>query len=314
MTKKNAMLIGEMTPRMYDRIADYCDIHHVSDWDKINKDSIDAVITNGHLGIADEIMIALPNLKIISCYGVGYDAINVVQAISSQIMVTHTPSVLDADVANTAIMLLLASSRSLIAHDRYVRDGKWVSEGNTPLTNSIEGKKIGFLGMGRIGQHIAKKCEAFSMDISYHTRHNNDNLPYRYYKTLEKMAQDVTYLVIIAPGGASTKHLINKDILSALGSDGTLVNVGRGSIVNEKDLIAALQNKIIKAAALDVFEDEPNIPAELLAMDNVIVQPHIASATIETRQAMGDLTIDNIISFLHDSKAITPVPEMKAAL
>lgn len=309
--KKNLLLIGQATDRMVQQIHAQFNIHNIADFDTLDKNAIEAIITNGHDGVPNHVMRALPKLKIISCYGVGYDAIDVALAQSLNIMVSHTPQVLDTDVANMAILLLLASSRQCVVNDRYVREQKWPTQGNAPLTDSIAGKNVGFLGMGRIGQNIAQKCIAFAMNISYHTRHKNNDLPYRYFATLKAMAQHVDYLIIIAPGGPSTQHLVDSNILTALGKKGTLINVGRGSIVDEHALITALKEKTIKAAALDVYEHEPHVPIELCAMDNVTLQPHMASATVETRQAMGDLTTDNILTFMQTGRAITPVPEMK---
>ena len=308
--KKNLLIIGGITDHIQKRIEEAFTIFWEKDFQQIDQSSIHAVLTNGHDGITNDMINKLPSLEIISCYGVGYDAIDIAYAKQKGIMVTHTPKVLNADVANMALMLLLATSRRLVEYDRYVREGKWVNEGNPPLTTSIEHKKVGFLGMGRIGQEIARKCEAFSMDISYHSRQLNTQVSYQYFDDLADMAKYVDYLIVIAPGGASTHHLINTEILDSLGNNGTLINVGRGSIVDEKALVYALQNNIIKAAGLDVFEDEPNISKELLSMQNVILQPHVASGTVETRKAMGDLSVDNIIHHFERHQAITPVPEM----
>ncbi len=309
--KKEILLIGYATERMLERIAPHFNVHNLDTLDATKKDKIEAIITNGHDGVPEDLMDTLPSLAIISCYGVGYDAINVEKAKNNRVMVTHTPKVLNDDVANTAIMLLLATSRRMVEYDKYVREGHWPVKGNTPLTDSIQNKSVGFLGMGRIGQNIAKKCEMFSMEISYYSRHKKTDLPYKYCTSLETMAKDVTYLIVIAPGGDSTKHLVDADILKALGADGTLINVGRGSIVDEDALISALKNNIIKSAGLDVFANEPHVPKALLELDNVVLQPHVASATIETRQAMGDLTIDNVIDYFQKGKAITPVVEME---
>lgn len=310
MEKQELLIIGPISDHVASRIGNDFIAHKIADMDNIDRSKIVGVITNGHDGVPNDVITQLPNLKIISCYGVGYDAIDVGTAKSHGVMVANTPKVLSADVANTAIMLLLATSRRLVEFDHYVRAGKWASEGNAPLTTSIEGKKVGLLGMGNIGQNIAKKCAAFSMDISYHSRNKNTSLSYQYFPKLRDMARHVDFLIIIAPGGAATKHLVNKDVLEALGADGTIINVGRGSIIDETALVEALQNNIIKAAGLDVFENEPNPLPELFTMNNVVLQPHVASGTLETRKAMGDLTIDNIIEFLKTGKAITPVPEL----
>ncbi len=308
--QNNLLIIGGITDYIQSRIENDFICHSINDFATLNKAEIDAIMTNGHDGVKNEVIEQLPNLKIISCYGVGYDSIDVGFAKKQGCIVTHTPQVLNADVANTAIMLLLATSRRLVEYDQYVRENKWVENGNAPLTTSIEGKKVGLLGMGRIGQNIAKKCEAFSMDISYHARNKNPDVTYHYFPRLIDMAHHVDYLIIIAPGGEATKHLVNIEILKALGENGTVINVGRGSIIDENALVKALQNNMIKAAGLDVFENEPYISKALLAMNNVVLQPHVASGTVETRKAMGDLCVDNIIEFLNHQKAITPVPEV----
>ena len=303
-------MIGDAPSAMMARAQPHFNIHSFDSLDRIDKNSIEAVINVFGQSVNGGVMDALPNLKIISGYGVGYDTIDVEAAKARGIMVSHTPNVLNADVANSAIMLLLATSRRLVEYDQYVRKGLWAKEGAPPYADSIEGKAVGFVGMGRIGQAIAKRCEVFSMQISYFSRNKQSHLPYRYYDDLESMARDVGYLIVIAPGGAATKHMVNAQILNALGSEGTLINVGRGSIIDEQALITALQTKQIKAAGLDVFEDEPHVPEALMAMDNVVLQPHTASATIETRKAMCDLTVDNVIAFFETGKPIAPVPEM----
>lgn len=309
--KKKLLLIGGATESMVNAITDFFELYRYPSIDNVAKDEIEAIITNGHDGVPADLMASLPSLAVISCYGVGYDAIDVAAAKARNIMVTHTPNVLNEDVANAAIMLLLATSRRLVEYDGYVRRGDWETKGNAPLTDSIEGKHIGFLGMGRIGQTVARKCVAFAMKISYHAPEENPALPYTYYASLIDMARDVRYLVIVAPGGDATRHLVNADVLEALGAEGTLINIGRGSIVDEAALTEALQNKIIKSAGLDVFADEPRVSSTLRALDTVVLQPHVASGTIETRHAMGKLTVDNAIEFFKTGKAISPVPEME---
>lgn len=308
------LLIGAATPSMMERFAQSFTVHK---WDEV-KDSqdwpsiaprIQAVATNGHDGIKNEIMSALPNLAIISCYGVGYDAIDTSLAATRGIMVTHTPNVLNADVANLAILLMLATSRCLMRDEAWARSGKWAEAGHAPLTRSIEYKKVGILGLGRIGSEIARKLDIFHCDIAYHSRNKRPDVSYRYYDNLTAMAADVDYLVAITTGGPATHKIINRDVLNALGSEGTLINVGRGSVVDEDELILALQENRLGWAGLDVFANEPHIPPELCAMDNVTLTPHVASGTIETRQAMGDLTVDNLVQFFEKGTVLTAVPE-----
>ncbi len=312
--KPEILLIGGATPRMMERLNSKFVVHPLSEitdfdtWVSSHGEKIEAVATNGHDGVKPHIMDALPNVKAISCYGVGYDAIDTKVAVERGIVVTHTPGVLNADVANLAILLMLATSRCLVRDDQWVRSGNWAKNGNAPLTRSIENKKVGILGLGRIGGEIARKLEVFGCDICYHTRTKKE-VSYAYCEDLVEMATAVDYLIAITPGGPSTNKLINKTVIDALGPEGTLINVARGSVVDEKEMVQALQEGRLGWAGLDVFADEPNAPEELFNMENVVLTPHTASATIETRQAMGDLTVDNLISFFESGTVKTPVPE-----
>lgn len=312
--KPEMLLIGGATPRMIENLEAKFIIHKLSDiedfdtWAKSKGTQIEAIATNGHDGVKPTIMSNLPNLKIISCYGVGYDAIDTSAAIEKNIMVTHTPEVLNADVANLAILLMLSVSRCLIRDDKWVRSGNWASNGNAPLARSIEGKKVGILGLGRIGSTIAEKLKAFNCEVVYHTRTKKD-VSLEYFDNLTNMAKAVDYLIAITPGGPSTNKIVNEEVLNALGPEGTLINVARGSVVDEQAMVSALQDSRLGWAGLDVFENEPNAPEALFGMENVVLTPHTASATVETRQAMGDLTVDNLIKFFEDGTAISPVPE-----
>ncbi len=316
--KPELLLIGGATPRTMDALEKICTVHRgseIDDWDQFldrHADAIQAVATNGHDGLPSEIMARLPNLKVISCYGVGYDAIDAKTAASRGIIVTHTPNVLNNDVANTAIMLLLAVSRRLVRDDAYVRAGKWSGFGSAPLTQSIEGKPVGILGMGRIGETIARKLKAFDCDISYHSRSAKPHLPYTYYDKLADMAKAVDYLIAITPGGSETRHIVNREVIDALGPQGTLINIARGSVVDEPELVKALSDGRLGAAGLDVFEYEPDVPKQLFTMDNVVLLPHVGSATEETRQAMGDLMVENIVRYFTEGKVTSPVPECSA--
>ena len=308
------LLIGGATPRMMENFETAFTVHKLAEiddfeqWSKQNGSNIKAIATNGHDGVKPDIMKALPNLEIISCYGVGYDAIDTSEATSRNIMVTHTPGVLNADVANLAVLLMLASSRCLVRDDQWVRSGNWASKGNAPLARSIENKRVGILGLGRIGGTIAEKLKAFNCDVVYHTRTRKD-VSLTYYDNLVAMARDVDFLVAITPGGPSTNKLINREVIEALGPEGTLINVARGSVVDEAELVSALKDGRLGWAGLDVFEDEPNVPEALFELENVVLTPHTASATVETRQAMGDLTVENLVRFFREGKVSTPVPE-----
>jgi len=253
---------------------------------------------------------ALPNLEIISHLGVGYDTVDVGHALSRGIAVTHTPDVLNDEVANTTVLLLLSAARRFVEYDRYVREGRWEKEGNPPLTHGIAGRRVGIVGFGRIGKTIAEKLKAFHCEVVYHGRREQADQPYRYYADLVEMARDSYALVVITPGGAETFHLISRQVMEAIGPEGVLVNVARGSVVDEKALIACLGEGKLGYAALDVFEEEPHVPEALRRMDNVVLQPHQGSATVETRRAMGDLVVDNLRSFFSGKPPLTPVPEM----
>ncbi len=251
----------------------------------------------------------LPKLKLISSFGVGYDGVAADYAASKNIIVTHTPNVLNDDVANTTIALILTTMRRIVEQDRYLRAGRWAGEGNAPLTRSIAGKTVGIVGLGRIGEAIAHKLSVFNCTTVYHSRNEKPGVDYRYYGGLKEMAQDCDVLIAITPGGPATNKLINRDIMNALGPEGTFINVARGSVCDEAELIKALQDGRLGAAGLDVFEQEPNVPAELMAMDNVVLTPHVASATWETRQAMSDLVVENLTGYFDKGAVVTPVPE-----
>lgn len=315
--KPDLLLIGPATQRMRDRMAAQFTIHELFVMDDADGflaehgASITAVATDGHYGVKPDIIAHLPNLKIISCYGVGYDNIDAAACAAKGIVVTHTPNVLNAEVANTALLLFLALSRRLLRDDAYVRAGRWATEGPAPLSRSVENRTVGILGLGRIGQEIARKLGTFNATIAYHSRNEKPDVAYRYYADLTAMARDVDTLICITPGGAATHHLVGRAVIDALGPEGTLINVGRGTVVDETELIAALQEGRLGNAGLDVFENEPQVPAPLMAMDNVVLLPHVGSATVETRQAMGDLVTDNLCQFINDGTVISPVPECR---
>jgi lactate dehydrogenase-like 2-hydroxyacid dehydrogenase len=261
--------------------------------------------TTGSHGADAKLINALPKLEIIACMGVGVDAVDLALAKKKGIAVTNTPDVLNDDVADLAIALMLMTARRLALSDRYVRDGRWL-KGGQPLAMKASGKKLGILGLGRIGKAIAKRAAAFDMDISYFGRKKQDDVTYRYYPDLVQMARDVDFLVVICPGGAETKGIVNKQVIEALGPKGILVNVARGSVVDEPALVKALQEGKLGGAGLDVFADEPNAPKELFGMDQVVLAPHVGSATTETRTAMNDLVVANLRAHLKGQKLVTP--------
>lgn len=268
-------------------------------------DRVRFVQTTGGAGADAELINALPKLEIIACMAVGLDAIDLAAAKARGIAVTNTPDVLNDDVADLAMALVLNTARRLIISDRWVRDGHWVKKGSQPLARTVTGKRVGVLGLGRIGKAFAKRAAAFDMDVVYHGRQKQADVPYTYYADLARMARDVDFLVVIVPGGRETKHLVDAKVLEALGPEGILINVARGSVVDEAALVRALKDGKVGGAGLDVFADEPNVPSELFAMENVVLGPHVGSATIETRNAMADLVVANLRAHLHGKKLLT---------
>lgn len=317
MTKPIVYVIGGGTERMFSALSEVFEVVRERDlgdpagWRSENGASVGRVANISHNVIDGALMDAFPNLGIISSYGVGYDTIDAVEAARRGIVVTHTPGVLNADVANTAILLMLAVSRRLLRDDDWARSGRWEKEGAAPLTRSIEGAKLGLLGMGRIGREIALRASAaFGCEIAYHTRSPKD-VPHARHDTLEGLAGWADILTVIVPGGPATEKIVNAGVMNALGPEGMLINVGRGSVVDEDALVSALADGRLGSAGLDVFADEPRVPEALKSMENVVLLPHAGSATVETRAAMGDLTVNNLIAFEREGRALTPVPECR---
>jgi lactate dehydrogenase-like 2-hydroxyacid dehydrogenase len=263
----------------------------------------------GHAPIDRALIERLPRLEIIASFGVGYDGIDVTAAAERGIVVTNTPDVLTEEVADTALGLLLMTVRELSAAERYLRAGRWPVEGPYPLSASLRDRTVGIVGLGRIGMAIARRLDAMKVTVVYHSRRPRAGAPYRYYDNLRAMAADASVLMIIVPGTASTTHLVNAGILEALGPDGILINVGRGSVVDETALVSALKSGTIRSAGLDVFANEPHVPAELIALPNAVLLPHVGSASVHTRRAMGQLVVDNLESWFHNGKPLTPVAE-----
>lgn len=297
--------IGGITDTMRDRLEAAFTIHQTNRYDA---DKITHVVTNGHDGVAPELMAALTNLQVISGYGVGYDAVDANEAARRGIIVTHTPNVLNEEVATTALLLMLSCYREVLRDDAYVRSGAWEAKGNAPLTRSADNQTVGILGLGRIGQAIADKLAPWNAKIVYHSRTKKD-VAYTYYDNLTAMAFDCDVLICITPGGASTNKIVNAEVVEALGPQGTLINVSRGSVVDEAAMIDALKSGKLGWAGLDVFEGEPNVPQALRDLPNTVLLPHVGSGTVETRAAMGALTVDNLLQHLKDGTVISAVPE-----
>jgi lactate dehydrogenase-like 2-hydroxyacid dehydrogenase len=261
------------------------------------------------LPIDHALLARLPKLEIISSFGVGYDHIDALAAAERGIVVTHTPDVLTEEVADTAIGLLICTVRELPQGERHVRAGKWL-KGNYPLSRAtLRNRTVGLVGMGRIGLAVARRLEPFGVPIVYHTRQPRPELAYRHYPQIIDMARAVDTLIVIVPGGPATRNMIDATVLEALGPDGILINVARGSVVDEDALIAALRARKIMAAGLDVFVEEPEVPEALLTMDNVVLLPHLGSASVFTREKMDQLLVDNLRAWAKRQPPLTPVPE-----
>lgn len=272
---------------------------------------VTGICSGGHNDfIGGELMDGLPNLKIVSNFGVGYDSIDANAAAARDIIVTNTPGVLSEEVADTAVALMLMSVRELGRAERYLREGRWARDGNyrlTPLT--MRNRKVGIAGLGRIGLEIAKRCEGFGLPVSYFGRTEKPGLAYTFYDDLEAMARDVDTLIVVTPGTPETEKMVNARVLAALGANGVLVNIARGSVVDEPALIVALREGTIAAAGLDVMWNEPNVSPDLLTLENCVLLPHVGSASQATRQAMGQLVIDNLKAMAAGKPPLTPVPE-----
>lgn len=268
---------------------------------------IRGIATMGEVTLGADLMNQLPRLEIISCFGVGYDSIDVDAAKERGIIVTNTPGVLTDDVADLAIALMISVARRLMVAERYLRTGEWARRGPIALATSCSGKSAGVLGLGRIGSAIAHRCEAMGLTVVYHSRLRRSDVGYSYMGDPVALARQSTFLIVACPGGPETQNLIDARVLQALGPEGYLVNVSRGSVVDEAALVKALTDGTIKGAGLDVFADEPNVPEELIAMDNVVLVPHIGSATSETRESMADLMVDNLVAHFSGQPIPTPV-------
>lgn len=312
-TSPVVLVVGKINPRVVERLEHNVELVFAPSAIVPQLDESIAKRVRGValLGVFEtEWMDLLPGLEMIANFGVGYDGVDAAAAHSRGIVVTNTPDVLNDEVADTTIALLINATRRLPQAEAWLREGNWAAKGPFALSPlSLNGRTVGIFGMGRIGQEIARRLEPFKVKIAYHARSQRDWLPYDYYPTLKDMAQAVDTLICIVPGTDDTHKAIDADILSALGSNGVLINVGRGSSVDEDALIEALRNGTIAGAGLDVFYDEPKVPQALIDLPNVALLPHVASASIPTRNAMADLVADNLLSWFKEKKALTPVPE-----
>ena len=247
-----------------------------------------------------------PNLELIASHGVGYDGVALGAAQARKIAVTNTPGVLDDAVADLTIGLLIAVTRGMVVGDQYVRNGEWL-KANFPLMSHLRGRQAGILGLGRIGLAIAQRLQAFGVEINYHNRRERSDVDYKHYSSLSMMAQDVDFLMLSCVGGEETKKIVNREIMEKIGPNGVLINISRGSVVDEGDLVACLEEGKLGGAGLDVFTSEPHVPEALFKMPQVVLQPHIGSATLQTRIAMGQLVVDNVDAYYAKKPLLTPV-------
>ena len=265
---------------------------------------IQVVVTEGWASA--DFQAKFPNLKLIASHGVGYDAVDLGAAQARKIAVTNTPGVLDDAVADLTIGLLIAVTRGMVVGDQYVRNGEWL-KANFPLMSHLRGRQAGILGLGRIGLAIAQRLQAFGIEINYHNRRERSDVDYKYYSSLSMMAQDVDFLILSCVGGEETKKIVNREIMEKIGPNGVLINISRGSVVDEGDLVACLEKGKLGGAGLDVFTSEPHVPEALFKMPQVVLQPHIGSATLQTRIAMGQLVVDNVDAYYAKKPLLTPV-------
>ncbi len=306
--KQRVLQYGRLMPSLEKQLAEAFDLHRLVD--EADPKAFLAQRGGEFTGLATQgfadaaLIAALPKLKVISSFGVGVDKIDLKAAAERGIPVGNTPDVLNDCVADLAIGLMIDVARGIGASERYLRAGSW-PKGAYPLQRRMSGKKLGILGLGRIGHAIAKRALAFDMDIRYHNRRPVVDTSIAHEPSLVELARWCDFLVVIVPGGASTKHLVNETVLNALGPEGFLINVARGSVVDETALVRALKDKRLGGAGLDVFEHEPQVPAELMALDNAVLVPHIGSATIETRAAMAQRVFDNLVAFFNNGKLIS---------
>jgi lactate dehydrogenase-like 2-hydroxyacid dehydrogenase len=314
--KAEVVLIGASKPVIVNGLSPHVTLHKLSE--AKDREALLGEVAPRVRGLAvaytankvdGAFMSRFPKLEIVSSFGVGYDHVDAKWAGAHGIVVTNTPDVLNEEVADTALGLLLCTVRELPQAERFLRAGKW-EKGGYPLSKAtLRDRTVGMVGMGRIGKAIARRLEAFGVPVVYHSRNPQPGVAYKYYPDLVAMARDVDILMVIVPGGAATKNLINSQVLEALGRNGILINMARGSVVDEPALIEALKSGTIMSAGLDVFANEPHVPPELIAMENVVLFPHLGSASEYTRRAMDQLVVDNLLAWFSGKPPLTPVPE-----
>lgn len=314
--KADILLIGQTKPVMVGGIEPFATIHKLVE--ATDQGAFIQQVAPRIRGIAiaytankidGAFMSRFPNLEIVSSFGVGYDHVDAKWAGEHGIVVTNTPEVLNEEVADTALGLLLCTVRELPQAERHLRAGKWPQGAYRLTPATLRDRTVGIVGMGRIGKAIGRRLEAFGVPVVYHSRNQQAGVAYKYYPKLIDMARDVDTLMVIVPGGAATKNLIDAEVLKALGPNGILINMARGSVVDEPALITALKDRTIMSAGLDVFVNEPQVPQELIEMEHIVLFPHLGSSTEVTRAAMDQLVVDNILAWAAGKAPLTPVPE-----
>ena len=313
--RKEVLLIGPLKPVVVKGLDAACTVHKVAE----AKDRDAFIATHSHVraiacsdtreSIPGNLMARFPRLEIVSSFGVGYDHMDVKWAAAHNVVLTNTPGVLTEEVADTALGLLLCTVREFCQAERYLRAGKWLRQGYPLSKTTLRNRTVGMVGMGAIGQAIARRLDAFGVPVVYHTRQPRHELRYRHYPNLLEMTRAVDILLVIIPGGPATQNMINAEVLDALGRDGILINMARGSVVDEAALIKALKEKRILSAGLDVYAKEPEVPEALIEMDNVVLFPHVGSGSVHTREKMDQLVVDNILAWATGKPPLTPVPE-----
>lgn len=318
MSKPALLMTGPMMPMIMAGCDDAFHVHRL--WEAADREAlikqvagdIRAICTGGHTGVNtdDALMARFPNLKIVGNFGVGYDSVDAAAAAKRGVVVTNTPDVLTEEVADTTLGLLLNTVREFYRAEKWVRDGRWAKEGDYRLTpGSLRDRTVGIAGLGRIGKAIARRIEAFGVPISYFGRSKQADVSYKFYDDIVAMARNVDTLIVVTPGGGGTQNLIDATVMNALGSRGVIINVSRGSVVDEAALIEALKKGTIFAAGLDVFQGEPKVNPALLELESLTVLPHVGSASQHTRNGMGQLVVDNLVAFTKGAPPPTPVPE-----
>jgi hydroxypyruvate reductase len=306
--------VSQLPPVLVERLEKEYTLHdfvNPTDPDKVLAEvgsKIRGILAGGMKGPNGNLINSLPNLEIIASFSVGFDATDVAAAHARDVIVTHTPEVLTGDVADLAMTFILMVTRRIGESERFLRDGKWL-QGRMDLGTTVRGKRLGIVGLGRIGKAVARRAEAFGLQIQYFDTKPMGDLTYHSYPTLLDLAAASDILLVTAEGGAANRGLISAEVMDALGPEGFLVNTARGPLIDQTAMVKALKEGRIAGAALDVFESEPEVPAELMAMENVVLTPHIASSTHQTRRAMGDLVYDNLKAHFSGKPVLTPVPK-----